>query len=339
MLLEHGGLLQAELSDENSEELRRYRPDRHDRPPHARQEAAPSPRNHRHPEQDLRAASVDAVEPLPTQRPGLGTLVGASLLAAGVLTLGLAEVVRGSGDAVDRTARTALTPTAEIGAPGPAATSAGEAPFALWGLDRAGGPLRWNPCAPVPFELNLSGATVDAERDVLRALDLLGTASGLDLVVVGATDERPRVDRSLVEFRSGGDLRWRPVLIAWATPGEGGLPLTLADRGVALPVAVRDGDHESIVTGQVILNASRRDLVPGFDDRSSSIGATILHEIAHVLGLAHVSDPAQIMAEDPGTGPVALGPGDVAGLRAIGVQAGCLATPSPTAGRGLIVSP
>jgi len=43
------------------------------------------------------------------------------------------------------------------------------------------------------------------------------------------------------------------------------------------------------------------------------------------------------MAADPGRGPVALGPGDLAGLAAVGAAAGCNVAPDPAAGRSVAV--
>lgn len=207
---------------------------------------------------------------------------------------------------------------------------------ALWGRDHRGAPLRWDACAPVHLVLNLDGAPSEAERDVRAALALLAEASGLELRLDGPTEERPDIARPLVTL-DGGRWRWNPVLVAWAGPGEGGLPLTAQDRGVALPVAVRDGDREAFVTGQVVLNARRTDLVPGFGDRRDAVGATLLHELAHLLGLAHVDDPDELLWDRPGTGPVVLGPGDLAGLQAVGAGAGCNPAPAPSVGRGLAV--
>jgi hypothetical protein len=219
-----------------------------------------------------------------------------------------------------------LTGTAEDGAP-----------YALWARDHRGAPLRWDACSPIRFRINLRDAPSGAQQDIEHALDILSDASGLDLLLEGLTEEAPDPERPLVE-PDGSGWRWRPVLIAWAHPDTHGSGLTAADRAVALPVAVRDGDRESYVTGQVVLNAARPDLVPGFADRSTAVGATLLHELGHVLGLDHVDDPGQLMSVDPGSGPVTLGSGDLAGLQRIGSAAGCTPAPPPSAGRGLTVT-
>lgn len=210
--------------------------------------------------------------------------------------------------------------------------------YAVWGTDRQGDPLRWDACRPVPFVLNPHGAPDEAEADLREALAILREASGLELVLAGVTDERPDVRRPLVVQDEAG-WRWRPVLVAWGASGEGGMPLTVHDRGVALPVAVRAAGREAFVTGQVVINAARTDLVPGFGDRSDALGATLLHELGHVLGLDHVADGTQIMGELPGRGPVVLGAGDRAGLQAVGAAMGCNPAPPASSGRRLVGPP
>ena len=83
------------------------------------------------------------------------------------------------------------------------------------------------------------------------------------------------------------------------------------------------------VSGQIVLNQDRADLQPGFDDRATSWGATLLHELGHIVGLDHVDDPAQVMHHLPGSGPVEWGDGDREGLAAVGAAAGCLDVPEP----------
>jgi hypothetical protein len=216
-------------------------------------------------------------------------------------------------------------------------SAAAVAGFAVWGRTEDGAPLRWDACRPIDLVLSTPGAPPGAEEDVREAVARIAAASGLQLRLVGIGEERPSGLRPLV-VRDASGWRWNPVLIAWMTPDEAqdaAIPLEQRDRGVALPVAVRDGDREGYVTGQVVLNAARTDLRPGFADRSDAWGATLLHELGHLVGLAHVEDAGQLMSIDPGSGPVVLGSGDLAGLGLLGAAAGCTSVPDAQSGREL----
>jgi len=267
---------------------------------------------------------MDATRPPLLRLAALGLLIGTGATGA---------LLAVAGDA-DRPTSAASAVVAVAGADDRAVDLLRGDGHAVWAAAADGGPLRWDPCTPIDVVLRTGGGPDGAEDDLRQALEVLAAATGIELRFLGTTDERPAVDRPLVA-REGDGWRWAPVLVAWDEPMVGGIPLGPHDRGVALPVAVRDGDREAFVTAQVVLNVRRTDLRPGFADRADSWGATLLHELAHVLGLAHVDDPAQLMSEDPGSGPVRLGAGDLAGLARVGREAGCRTAPAPV--RGLTV--
>jgi hypothetical protein len=274
-------------------------------------------------------------------RPSIASLVVVATLIALALTTFAARLLLGPSSTrpsvgMDRSATATDTePPQTDGAQGPS-----DVGFAVWGLTADGEPLRWDACQPIDLVLSPEGAPIDAEIDLLEAAARIAAASGLQLRLLGQSDERPSSDRPLV-VRDGSGWRWNHVLVAWMSLDEAGaasLPLAPGDRGVAIPVSVRDGAREGFVTGQVVLNGSRSDLRPGFDDRADSWGATLLHELGHLVGLAHVADASQLMAADPGSGPPVLGSGDLAGLALIGASAGCTDVPDPAAGRTAVRS-
>lgn len=208
--------------------------------------------------------------------------------------------------------------------------------YAVWARNDDARPVRWNPCGSVVLVVEPTGAPPGAEADLAEAVDRLRATTGLDLVIAGRVDERPAADRPAYQPQRYGE-NWAPVLVAWAHPHEADLPLRDWDRGVAIPIAAGPPGEQVFITGQVVLNVERDDLVAGFDDRATAWGSTILHELMHLLGLDHVDDPDELMWTFPGEGPVRFGPGDLAGLRAVGAPpdpaadaaTGCLPVPPP----------
>lgn len=199
--------------------------------------------------------------------------------------------------------------------------------FTVWDRNEDGSPVRWDPCAPIDLVVTDTGAPDGWRDDLDRAVAVANEASGLELRVIGDVDETPTGDRSPYQPDRYGP-RWAPVLVAWSAPREG-LPLRDVDRGLGIPVAVGSDGDRVYVSGQVVLNVDRTDLQVGAADRRTAWGATILHELLHVLGLGHVDDPTELMATFPGEGPIELGPGDRTGLAAVGAGGGCLEVPDP----------
>jgi len=273
---------------------------------------------------------------VPSRDRPLATSIAFGVLVGGALTLLLLNVLRADEEpyVTSPSSPAIRSPALEATATETATSPPGHS---VWALAQDGSVLRWDACRPL--ELVVSRHHLDDERraDVAEAVRRLREASGLELVIVGETEEIPRGDRSLVTMTDRG-WAWAPVLIGWVEPRETDLPLLMIDRGVALPIAVRDGDREAFVTGQVALNAARTDLRPGFADRSDAWGSTLLHELGHLIGLDHVDDPRQLMSVAPGAGPVAFGAGDLAGFERLGAPAGCRPAPSPESGRDIAPS-
>lgn len=251
-------------------------------------------------------------------RPGAGF----ALVLLGLLAVGLAIV---AGLMWWVAPPEATTSTSD----GPAAASAAgaDAGFAFWATDDDGDPVRWNPCEPIRWVLNPDGAPDGARADVTAAAERITQATGIRFRFDGTTTEEPERGRSPYQADRYGE-QWAPVLVAWRHTGQTDLPMEDGDRAVAVPVAVDEGPSSVFVSAQIVLNRGR-DLAPGFATRASSWGATLLHELGHVVGLDHVDDPRQLMYPFPGQGPVGLAEGDEAGLRALGAAQGCAPTPRP----------
>jgi hypothetical protein len=81
---------------------------------------------------------------------------------------------------------------------------------------------------------------------------------------------------------------------------------------------VDDSTGARVLSGGFVLLNADMDCDVGFFPGWSH-GMVLLHELGHVMNLAHVADPAEIMC--PGVAPVQVnldyGPGDSMGLKAI----------------------
>jgi hypothetical protein len=210
-------------------------------------------------------------------------------LGPGERTIGLAPTPDGRGLWVSTDGRHRLTTDGTAG------------PHKFLYPDRSGRPGRWNPCVPITWLFNPQSAPPGAEGFLRAGFDHVADLTGLPFRYGGTTGRTPDSN-----VRGTVVVEWRPGLGDAA--GLGGAMTEPAPGG-----ALR------LVAGGITLDA---DLTLPLS-WTSGWGPILLHEIGHVVGLDHVDDPAQLMYPKAG-GAIYYGPGDLAGLHALGAAAGCL---------------
>jgi predicted Zn-dependent protease len=72
------------------------------------------------------------------------------------------------------------------------------------------------------------------------------------------------------------------------------------------------------VTGTVSLDAGRMPDILGFRDGEETARAIVLHELGHLVGLAHVDDGQQLMYPEARREVSDFASGDLAGLAVLG---------------------
>ena len=180
-------------------------------------------------------------------------------------------------------------------------------------LPSSTGPVRWNPCQAIPYLVNLGGYDPSERATINEAVERLEAATGLPLVPAGDTTFMPTVAN------------------AWPNNG--------ADHGIV--IALGDEVQSDLVPGAIV---GRADIsftstiraasvvvdmggVAGKPDWSSTgAGPVLLHELAHAVGLGHVTNTTQLMnGTATASGPTTYAAGDLTGLWLLGASQGCTA--------------
>ncbi len=211
-------------------------------------------------------------------------------------------------------------------------TDAGVGAYRFLAVDGSGAPVRWDPCSPIRYVVNLEGAPYDTSLDdIATAFERVTEASGLRFAYVGETDELAREDRPLVQPDRYGP-GWAPVLVAWTDPGHSP---SLDGDVVASASTVPAGESPVYVSGSIHLDRTQRGLRPGFG-RGRAWGTVLIHEAGHLVGLEHVDHEGEVM--HPGgdrnraSATVRWGVGDREGLRLVGLESGCQDVPGVPTG-------
>jgi len=199
-------------------------------------------------------------------------------------------------------------------------------PHAFLEVEGDGVPYRWNPCEPIGYVANLDNAPVGAIDDVHEAVARVSAATGIDFADEGRvhTDAQAQLGSAFQDFTT--DSGYRPLLFTWESDGY---MRTLDDRdnllGFGIPWRGQGDQAHIYVSGAVVLN-DEAGMPTGFAGRYSE-GAVLLHELGHVIGLAHVyegTDEIMAIQRDVDYSISDYGPGDLEGLAALGRDAGCL---------------
>lgn len=183
--------------------------------------------------------------------------------------------------------------------------------------------VSYDPCRPIHYVTRPDNAPTGGDQLIAEAIAEASRASGFVFINDGATTEASANRRASYQPERYGD-RWAPVLFTWDTEAEqprftndwtAGNENILGIGGSSMRTVLNQ--TSTYVTGQVRLNAAALTGMASTPGGRDEVRGVIAHEVAHVLGLAHVEDDTQLMA--PSTaGVFTFQAGDLAGLARLG---------------------
>ena len=262
---------------------------------------------------------------------GPGVLVGLLAVVAVVAFAGVA-IVGSDGDVgawlrprayveVDGQPVAVPRPDASDGRLLPAVAATTEGAHAFLHTDDDGAPIGYDPCRPIHFVVRPDGMPPSGQALLDEAMAGVSAASGLVFEYAGTTDEAPAVERTLIQPERYGE-GWAPVLIAWSDEAQmPELAGEVAGLGGSAAVPGASGQGSWLAAGRVVLDTADVLVMLARPDGHQQARAIVMHELAHVLGLDHVTDPDELM-NPMSSNRTNLGPGDLQGLALVG-QVAC----------------
>jgi Matrixin len=221
------------------------------------------------------------------------------------------------------------SPNPVAGGPGAALVSPGDGYAFLDTRTESGEtvPVRWNPCEPIQYQVNVEGAPSDALDEILRAASRVTDATGIAFTFDGTTGRTLRQTAHDYFYSDGVAGTYYPVLIAWI-PHDEMVRFTNEQDVLAFahPEPGESRRSDQWVSGWVVVDSGG-----SFEDSGRySLELVLMHELGHIVGLAHVRDADELMfggryAAD--TRPLQMddwGPGDLEGLEQLGIDQGCM---------------
>jgi hypothetical protein len=205
---------------------------------------------------------------------------------------------------------------APLGSP-PPVPDGGTGKYRFTSTRNGSDPVTFSPCRPIHYVVRPDNAPPRGAKMIAAAVKRVAKATGLVFIDDGATDEAPSQERDVYQPDRYGD-RWAPVLITWATTAE--VPdLGVDIAGEAGPVQATSGDGKdtAYVSGTVALDPDK------IDEIRTSMGepvarAIIMHELGHLVGLAHTQHDDQLMFPRGNAEVTKYANGDRTGLAQLG---------------------
>ncbi|MBO9554381.1 matrixin family metalloprotease [Cellulomonas sp.] len=181
------------------------------------------------------------------------------------------------------------------------------------------GPVTYSPCRPIHYVVRPDHAPEGADALLAAAVERVAHATGLQFVADGPTDEAPDPDRAAYQPDRYGK-RWAPVLIAWSNAAE--TPSLAGDvAGTGGSAALTHDGRSTYVTGAVTIDADELTRLLATPNGRGVATGVITHELGHLVGLAHVDDPTQLMYPTTNMAVTSFAAGDRAGLALLGAGA------------------
>ena len=182
---------------------------------------------------------------------------------------------------------------------------------------------RWDPCTVIGWRINAAQATSGALADTKAAFYKLSQATGFTFKYRGTTSGIPQADSN----------SWMPndtqIVVAWIHKKQSSIFDSIPTADAAgMPyylTGYHNGDGTSayrIAKGSVVIDSTLK-LKGGFASGITR-GDVLMHELGHVMGLAHINTTAEMMNPVMTRGAARYGKGDLAGLEQHGAKLGCL---------------
>jgi len=178
-------------------------------------------------------------------------------------------------------------------------------------------PVAYDPCRPIHYVTRAQGEPAGGDQIISEAITRVSQATGLQFIYDGPTFETPTFQRASFQPGRYGN-RWAPVLIAWLTSGENPDFVSHIEGESGSVAMSRTDGPKTYVTGIVELDSFKLTQslqAPGGIEQTRAV---VMHELGHVIGLAHVADANQLMYPESGHGITDFAAGDLTGAAMLG---------------------